>query len=59
MEDKQKLVDICFQIGLVIKDSKPLQEMSQEKCAAWIAQQLKENGFETHPCGMSWGILDD
>ena len=58
MDEKQKLVDICFQIGLVIKDSKALQQMSNEKCAGWIAQQLKECGFETHPCGASWGVLD-
>ena len=58
-QDKQKLVDICFQIGLVIKDSKALQERSNEYVAAWIAQQLKECGFETRPCGMSWGVLED
>ena len=59
MNEKQQLIDICFQIGLVIKDSKVLQGMSNEKVAQWIAQQLKECGFETQPVGSSWGILID
>ena len=59
MDEKQQLIDICFQIGLVIKDSKVLQGMSNEKVAQWIAQQLKECGFETQPVGSSWGILID
>ena len=59
MNEKQQLIDIVFQIGLVIADSKVLQGMSNEKVAQWIAQQLKECGFETKPCGSSWGILID
>lgn len=57
MEDKQKLIDICFQIGLTIKDSKALQKLDNEELASWIAKQLRECGYDTEPCGSSWGML--
>jgi hypothetical protein len=57
MEDKQKLIDICFQIGLTIKSSDTLKSMSIEELATWIAKQLRECGYDTEPCGASWGIL--
>jgi hypothetical protein len=53
---EQRLIDMCFSIGLVIGETK--LKTNEEK-ANWIAEQLKANGFETVPCGMSWGILKD
>ena len=57
---EQKLVDIMFQVGLML--SSPLYKMRnlpEEEKAAWIIEQLEVCGFPTYPCGMSWGILHD
>lgn len=58
-DDKQKLVDICFEIGTTLhmyRDS--FKDKSVEEVAEWIASQLKQCGFPTHPVGGSWGVLD-
>jgi hypothetical protein len=56
--NEQKLVDLCFEIALMISDKEyKLYEKSIEEKAEWIAHQLKECGFPTMPCGMSWGVL--
>jgi len=57
MEDKQKLINICFEIGLTIKSSETLKAMTNEELATWIAKQLRECGYDTHPVGSSWGVL--
>lgn len=62
---EQKLIDLCFEIALMISDTKDdrdgkpltLYKMPIEKKAKWIAKQLKDNGFSTEPCGSSYGIL--
>lgn len=55
---EQKLIDICFAIGLAVRADKKLQSLSQEELAEWIAKQLRESGFPTTPQGASWGVLD-
>lgn len=57
MEDKQKLIDIMFEIGITIKVNPRLQEKSNEELAEWIRSQLDMCGFHTEPCGASWGVL--
>ena len=54
---QQELVDIMFQIALAVKDSSILQKSSNEEVCEWIADQLKECGFDTTPVGLSWGVL--
>ena len=57
---EQKLVDICFEIGLTVADhSKFFKQKSKKDIAQWIANQLKQCGFSTTPMGMSWGVLTD
>lgn len=34
-----------------------LDKQSREDVAEWVANQLKECGFPTKPCGASWGVL--
>lgn len=55
--DKQKLVNICFEIAMTVRDSDKLKKMSNENLCLWVADQLKKCGFETTPCGCSWGVL--
>jgi hypothetical protein len=58
MKDMQKLIDVCFEIGLVISDPKhDFGKQTQEQRADWIAKQLRGCGFDTSPCGGSWGVL--
>lgn len=56
---EQKLIDICFQIGLAVHSNEWFfREKSSEQVAEWIATQLSECGFPTRPVGGSWGILE-
>ena len=55
---EQKLVDLCFEIGIMISTQKyDFKKMSVEEKAEWIAEQLKIAGFKTQPMGASWGVL--
>jgi len=57
-ENEQKLVDLCFEIGLTINMySDTFKDETREGLAEWIAKQLRDNGFDTSPCGSSWGVL--
>lgn len=57
MKDKQKLIDLMFEIGITIKVSPALQEKSIPELTVWIRKQLDMCGFHTEPCGSSWGVL--
>jgi hypothetical protein len=62
---EQKLVDLCFEISLMLstpgvdRDGTPydMTKWSIGEKADWIAIQLKSCGFETKPVGSSWGVL--
>ena len=49
---EQKLVDLCFEIGLSLST---LGKMSISEKADWI--ELWYCGFKTKPVGSSWGVL--
>ena len=55
--DKQQLINIMFEVGLVIKENKTLQSQSNEEVAEWIRTQLDGCGFKTKPVGSLWGVL--
>ena len=55
--EKQKLIDIMFEVSLVIKNNKYLSNADNEQVAKWVAKQLKNCGFETQEVGCSWGKL--
>jgi len=58
VKNDQRLVDICFEIGLLISDQRyDLYTKSKEEKAEWIAKQLRICGFDTQPMGSSWGKL--
>lgn len=55
---EQKLVDICFEIGITMSDPRhDFSKKSVEERALYIARQLEELGFKTSPVGASWGVL--
>lgn len=58
---EQQLVDICFQLVSVSHDKEHrsvFENMTREERMKWVAEQLRECGFSTQPCGASWGILE-
>ena len=58
MNSEQLLVDVCFQIGLLMSNPKyDFVKMSDGEKAEYIAKQLRDCGFDTHSCGSSWGVL--
>jgi len=52
---EQTLIDCCFDFALF--GSKYMQNKSNEEIAEWVARNLRDQGFDTEPRGMSWGIL--
>lgn len=56
-ENERKLVDIMFQIGIAIQSSPYFADKTTDEVAEWIAGRLHDCGFETTPCGASWGYL--
>ena len=48
----QKLIDACFQLVMTAtarEYNKHFQSLSMERKAAWVADQLRELGFDTAP----------
>lgn len=57
---EQALVDLCFEIGIVIaNNSDYFKDKTKEQVAEWIGGQLDQCGVKTIPMGMSWGVLVD
>jgi hypothetical protein len=55
---EQALVDICFQLVASAKmNEKWFKAATHEQLMAWVADQLRQCGFPTTPCGASWGVL--
>jgi len=57
MSKEQQLIDIMFQVALTMHNNPWFVGKSQEEVAEWVQKQLKDCGFETEPCGASWGVL--
>ena len=55
--DPQKLVDFCFEVGLMIHTEEWFKGKTTDQVAEWIADQLEQCGFETTPVGASHGVL--
>ena len=53
---EQQLIDIMFEVAIRMQMGDAKFE-TREECADWVTKNLKAKGFDTEPCGMSWGIL--
>lgn len=58
-EENQKLIDIMFKMVLFVSSDKSFCKKPRGEKMAWVANQLRSYGFDTHPIGMSWGVLVD
>jgi len=56
---EQLLIDIFFEIAIMTKENKTLQEMDREEYGQWVRDQLKGCGFDTQLCGSSWAVLNN
>ena len=60
---EQRLIDIMFEIAQVsatyfgCSDGRQYRSEKREEHMQWVADQLRENGFDTEPRGLSWGVL--
>lgn len=60
MSREQQLIDLMFQVALTLSDNKlNCRKWDTATKADWIAEQLRAVGFDTTPCGCSWGILKE
>jgi hypothetical protein len=53
----QTLIDIMFQVAITITSETKLRRLNNTDLTKWVREQLKASGFETSPCGASWGVL--
>jgi hypothetical protein len=56
-KEKQELIDLMFQLVLVATSDKKFCKKPRGERMAWVANQLREMGYDTHPIGMTWGTL--
>ncbi len=55
--ERQKLIDITFQIASATKLEKSIRDLPHEQYMEWVAKQLRLCGYDTTPVGASWGVL--
>jgi hypothetical protein len=58
-EEKQKLVNLMFQMVLVTTNDPVFCKRPRGERMAWVANNLRAIGIDTHPIGMSWGVMVD
>jgi hypothetical protein len=56
-DDVQKMITISFQLAMV--SAEHMHGKDNYQIAEWVAEQLRVCGFDTEPCGASWGLLKD
>jgi hypothetical protein len=56
---QQKLIDLMFELAIKAREWTTEFDYigSKKQTAHWVADILRECGFDTAPCGMSWGVL--
>jgi len=57
MSKEQDLIDIVFDVGLMVRSHPSFRYKTEKDTAEWIASQLRQCGFDTQPMGSSWGVL--
>lgn len=57
INEKQKLVDLCFELVLAATSDSRFCGESNEIKVKWIRKQLDEMGYHTIACGQLWGVL--
>lgn len=53
---QQELINIMFEIAIRMQQG-DLHFSDREACGAYVADQLRQCGYDTQPIGMSWAVL--
>lgn len=58
MENKeQKLIDLMFEMVLTATNDPVFCKRPRGERMAWVANNLRSMGYDTHPVGSSWGVI--
>ena len=57
IEEKQKLIDLMFSMVMAATSDEVFCKRPRGERMAWVANNLRDLGYDTHPVGMSWGAL--
>ena len=56
---EQKLIDLMFEMVLVATNDPVFCKRPRGERMAWVANNLRSMGYDTHPIGSSWGVIVD
>ncbi len=57
MSTEQKLINLMFEMVLAATNDPKFCKRPRGERMAWVANTLRDSGFDTHPIGSSWGVL--
>lgn len=57
IDEKQKLIDLMFSMVMTTTSDEVFCKKPRGERMAWVANNLRDMGYDTHPIGMSWGAL--
>jgi hypothetical protein len=57
IDEKQRLINLMFSMVLSATNDPVFCKKPRGERMAWVANNLREMGYDTHPVGMSWGVL--
>ncbi len=57
IDEKQKLIDLMFSMVMAATSDEIFCKKPRGEKMAWVANNLRYSGYDTHPVGMSWGAL--
>jgi hypothetical protein len=56
-EENQKLINLMFESVLAATEDPKFCKKPRGERMAWVANNLRDIGYDTHPIGSSWGVL--
>lgn len=58
-KEKQKLINLIFEMVLVTTEDPVFCKRPRGERMAWVANELRSIGYDTHPIGASWSVIVD
>lgn len=55
--ERQKLITLIFNMVIASTSDPVFCKRPRGERMAWVANNLRDFGYDTHPIGMSWGTL--
>jgi hypothetical protein len=54
---EQKFIDLIFGMVIATTNDPVFCKRPRGERMAWVANNLRDMGYDTHPIGMSWGVI--